>query len=199
MSKFNVAALLKRHGINEEIATDSAKDRNTILYVCTGNIARSASAFLISQQRYADLGWNFDSAGIGAVVGSGVAPDIDAELLARGIDIHGYRAKQLTQEIADKAALIVAMDHSHRTWIIREFPHLHSRVVLLKQAQRLRPEAEDQNALSYLYKLDRRVRSRDDIVDPYQRGAAAAAVAVKEVEEGLAVLLPWLGEKKPME
>ncbi|QRZ61217.1 low molecular weight phosphatase family protein [Rothia sp. ZJ932] len=194
MSRFNVSALLKRRESPAAAGSPPADELNTILYVCTGNIARSASAQLISQHRSWNEGWVFDSAGIGAVVGSGVAPDIDHELLDRGIDISGYKAKQLTREIAESAALIVAMDHSHRKWIIREWPHLHHRVVLLKQIQRVRAEAGRRvEAISYLQQMDIPVRSSDDIADPYRLGVQAARTAVEEVEDGLDVLLPWLG------
>ncbi len=191
MSKFNVASLLRR---KDAPAIDT--DRNTILFVCTGNIARSASAELIARHRNINEGWRFESAGIGAVVGSGVAPDIDRELIERGIDISGHRAQQMTRALAEKAALIVAMDSTHRQWIIREFPQFHRKVVLLKQIQRAHANGgENSSALEYLTTLNLPEIPADSIADPFRLGPHAAKKAVEEVEAGLDVLLPWLGTR----
>lgn len=193
MSKFNVASLLKRRAATVSREIPPIEELNTVLFVCTGNIARSASAQLIAQHRNQNAGWNFDSAGVGAVVGSGVAPHIDRELKDRGIDISGYAAKQITRDIAERSALIVVMDKSHRKWILNEWPHLHKRVLLLKQIQRVRPLAgKRMDPLSYLMQLDIPVKDSDSIADPYRRGPEAASVAVKEVEGALDVFLPWL-------
>lgn len=193
MSKFNVASLLKRKDAPAPVID---QDRNTILFVCTGNIARSASAELIARHRDINDGWRFDSAGVGAVVGSGVAPDIDRELVHRGINIRGYRAKQMTRALAENAALIVAMDSTHRQWLIREFPQFHRKVVLLKQIQRAYAGGgEGNDALGYLTTLNLFEIPEDSIADPFRLGPQAAKKAVEEVEAGLDILLPWLGTR----
>lgn len=195
MSRFNVKALLKAKGTPKEQEVGEV-ERDTILFVCTGNIARSASAQLIAQHRDWNDGWKFDSAGVGAVVDAPVAPHIDYELESRGIDISGYKAKQITRELVDSAALIIAMDSSHRKWLIREWPDLHRRVLLLKQIQRVRPSAgRRMDPISYLTQVDLDPVLQDDIADPYRRGPVAAKRAVEEVEDGLDVLLPWLNNR----
>lgn len=166
------------------------------LFVCTGNIARSASGEVISKHLAAEYGledkWTFASAGTGALVGQGVYELIANELIERGYNPEGFASRQLTEEIIKNATIILVAEKVHADWIVREWPQYHSKIVLLKQAARLREEARRAEPLSYLYSYGGTPLASDKLEDPYRRGPAAAKKAVDEVEESLRVILPWL-------
>ena len=166
------------------------------LFVCTGNIARSASGEIISKHLAAEYGledkWTFASAGTGALVGQGVYELIANELIERGYNPEGFASRQLTEEIIKNATIILVAEKVHADWIVREWPQYHSKIKLLKQVARIREEARRAEPLSYLYSYGAQPLDSDKLEDPYRRGPAAAKTAVDEVEESLRVILPWL-------
>jgi protein-tyrosine phosphatase len=88
-------------------------DKPAILFVCLGNICRSPlaeAAFRIEAER-AGLEAEVDSAGTGAWH-AGEPPDRRAQAVARrnGIDISGYRARQVDAADFHRFSHIVALD-----------------------------------------------------------------------------------------
>ena len=168
------------------------------LFVCTGNIARSASGEVISKHLAAEYGledkWIFSSAGTGALVGHGVYEHVANELIKRGYNPEGFASRQLNEQIIENATIILVAEKVHADWIVREWPQHHSKIKLLKQAARIREEARRAEPLSYLYSYGARPLDTDRLEDPYRRGPAAAKVAVDEVEQSLRVILPWLAQ-----
>lgn len=195
MTQFNVGALLKKRKKVEEGELVHPLIAKKILFVCTGNIARSASAQYIAEQLSgADSEWTFDSAGTGAVVGSGVAPFIDAELESRGVNYHSHQAKQITAQLLEESALVLVMEKEHLNWIVREWPQHRSKIHLLKQMARARETAGRRvDPVSFMWAFDQSPSSEDRIADPYRRGPEAAQVAVEEIELALTKIIPWLG------
>jgi len=180
--------------------TDSARKDGPFeaLFVCTGNIARSASGEVISKHLAAEYGledkWIFASAGTGALVGHGVYEHVANELIKRGYNPEGFASRQLNEQIIENATIILVAEKVHADWIVREWPQHHSKIKLLKQAARIREDARRAEPLSYLYSYGTRPLDIDRLEDPYRRGPAAAKVAVDEVEQSLRVILPWLAQ-----
>ncbi|WP_314608759.1 phosphotyrosine protein phosphatase [Rothia mucilaginosa] len=168
------------------------------VFVCTGNIARSASGEVISKHLAAEYGledkWIFSSAGTGALVGHGVYEHVANELIERGYNPEGFASRQLNEQIIENATIILVAEKVHADWIVREWPQHHSKIKLLKQAARIREDARRAEPLSYLYSYGTRPLDIDRLEDPYRRGPAAAKVAVDEVEQSLRVILPWLAQ-----
>ena len=162
----------------------------------TSKEAHCATGEVISKHLAAEYGledkWTFASAGTGALVGQGVYELIANELIERGYNPEGFASRQLTEEIIKNATIILVAEKVHADWIVREWPQYHSKIVLLKQAARLREEARRAEPLSYLYSYGGTPLASDKLEDPYRRGPAAAKKAVDEVEESLRVILPWL-------
>ncbi|MFW0185174.1 hypothetical protein ACN083_06700 [Rothia sp. CCM 9418] len=171
---------------------DNAKK---ILFVCTGNIARSASAQYLAQSMVpSDSPWIFDSAGTGAVVGSSVASHIDKELDRRGVPYLGHQAKQINTRLLAESELVLVMERAHLDWIVQEWPQYRSKVRLLREMSRLREGAgRRSDPISYMKQHDSEPLAKDDIADPYRRGSKAAEKAVKEIEKSLEVIIAWLG------
>jgi low molecular weight phosphotyrosine protein phosphatase len=180
--------------------TDSARKDGPFeaLFVCTGNIARSASGEVISKHLAAEYGledkWIFASAGTGALVGHGVYEHVANELIERGYNPEGFASRQLNEQIIENATIILVAEKVHADWIVREWPQHHSKIKLLKQVARIREDARRAEPLSYLYSYGARPLDSDKLEDPYRRGPAAAKVAVDEVEQSLRVILPWLAQ-----
>ena len=168
------------------------------LFVCTGNIARSASGEVISKHLASEYGledkWIFTSAGTGALVGHGVYEHVANELIERGYNPEGFTSRQLNDQIIENATVILVAEKVHADWIVREWPQHHAKIKLLKQAARIREDARRAEPLSYLYAYGARPLASDKLEDPYRRGPAAAKVAVDEVEQSLRVILPWLAQ-----
>ncbi|MDO5051779.1 MAG: hypothetical protein Q4E05_02680 [Pseudoclavibacter sp.] len=167
--------------------------RDSVLFVCHGNIARSPAAERLARRAYAVRGWSFDSAGIGAVVGHGVAEHIDDALRRRGVDPSGHAAKQLQRRHLTAAEYVLALDLTHLAWILDQWPEFAGRVFLLGEAAALAGtgRANNRDALASAACSPPGLQ----IEDPYLRGSAVAEHAVAEIEaavEALAPLLPDL-------
>ena len=168
------------------------------LFVCTGNIARSASGEVISKHLASEYGledkWIFTSAGTGALVGHGVYEHVANELIERGYNPEGFTSRQLNDQIIENATVILVAEKVHADWIVREWPQHHAKIKLLKQVARIREYARRAEPLSYLYSHGACPLDSDKLEDPYRRGPAAAKVTVDEVEQSLHVILPWLAQ-----
>lgn len=195
MAQFNVGSLLKKRAPAPAEERSDSPTHKKILFVCTGNIARSASAqYLANQLSSPESAWRFDSAGTGAVVGAGVAPHIDRELAARGVQFQNHRAKQVTGALLAESTLVLVMEKEHLNWLVREWPQYRSKIHLLKQMARVKAHTGRRtDPVSFMYRLDESPLKEDGIADPYQRGPQAARVAVEEVEGALTKIIPWLG------
>ncbi len=88
-----------------------------ILFVCTGNICRSplAEALLkraLHERAVEDV--SVESAGTGAWDGAPASEGAYLVALERGLDLSGHRARLLTREIVEDAAMILTMARHHR-------------------------------------------------------------------------------------
>ena len=101
-------------------------DKSTlhVLAVCVGNVCRSPfiERLLAARAQSAGLDMTASSAGVGAVVGSGVHPAQAEELLARGVDPGGFAARQLTPEHLDAADLVLTATRDIRTAALQVNP-----------------------------------------------------------------------------
>jgi protein-tyrosine-phosphatase len=114
-----------------------------VLFVCTGNICRSAlaehlgRAYLEGELGRAAEQVVLASAGTGAVVGSGIHPDTALVLAGFGGDARGHVARQLTERMVHDADLTLTMTRAHRKAVLRTAPRALSRVFTLREAAAL--------------------------------------------------------------
>ncbi|MDO5727420.1 MAG: hypothetical protein Q4Q03_05815, partial [Bowdeniella nasicola] len=162
-----------------------ANDGYDVLFVCTGNICRSAYADLRLAQRRPDL--RVGSAGIGALSGH----DIDRPMrdyLPADISWPPHEARQATTPILQSSSLILAMEDVHVAWIIETVPAVATRTFTLRQLARLLQE-QPPDAPTSAGELARRyakaageVQSEDGIADPYRRSQSRYARSVHQID-----------------
>ncbi|WP_405085632.1 hypothetical protein [Microbispora sp. NBC_01389] len=182
--------------------------RFRILFVCTGNICRSAMAERLA---LAALGPGspilVGSAGTRAAEGQPMSERARVELLRLGGDPSGFAARPLTAEAVAGADLVLGATREHRAaavalcpvaarhaFTIAEFGALARAVPTGRvpedgdPAARARVLLEEVRALRGLVRVD-----RPDIADPYGGSRRAYREAARVIADSLAVLPRPLG------
>ena len=155
----------------------------TLLFVCEGNVCRSPFAELLARTLASGSGWQFRSAGLGALVGSPMDPLMAAQLTRRGGDPAGFVARQLTPSLVRTADLVVAMQRSQRDRVIEDHPARAEVTLTLGQLARTLERLPAEGAAAGLTSTIRRhragVRPEEDIVDPMGKGPDAARTCAR--------------------
>ncbi len=143
--------------------------RKTVLLVCYGNICRSpmAEGFLnkmLQNKNDKPMEIRVLSAGLHAFGGSPTGEAIEV-MRAKGINISGYRSKQLTKELIEESDLILTMKKEYKDQIISRHPEFKHKVFTLK---------EFAGEKEYL-----------DIADPYGEGMKAYETCAEEIKQTL--------------
>lgn len=176
-----------------------------ILFVCTGNIARSPFMELTLANRLAGtflVDLPISSAGTYAVPGAHIRNEIAAELRDRGIESSGFTATQLTPERIRNAGLILTASRDHRRMVARLAPEQRNVTFSLRQFVRLiqlDPVGEIRMATSgpmeALAQLANRNRGfsggsqdDDDVVDPVNGPRRSFAAAIASIDPAINLL-----------
>ncbi|MBX3617924.1 MAG: low molecular weight phosphotyrosine protein phosphatase [Nitrosomonas sp.] len=101
------------------------------------------------------------SAGLGALVGHPPDPKACQLMLEKGIDISGYRARQLNQEMIRKSELILVMESSQKNTIEEIEPTARGKIFRLGEWGRF------------------------DIPDPYQKEIHIFEKTLLSIEQGV--------------
>lgn len=132
-----------------------------VLVVCTANICRSPAAEVMLKVR-AEGRIEVQSAGTQALVGSQMDPEMAARLRAEmgeAADHHiaRHRARQLDEELARWAELILVMTRDHHAWCLKTYPFLTGRVHFIAT------ESQPQSTAASQFRGSKPV----DVEDPY--------------------------------
>ncbi len=151
-----------------------------VLFVCLGNICRSPLAEAAFRAEAARLGMEVevDSAGVGNWH-IGAPPDRRAQAVARrhGVDISGYKARQVTRSDFQRFTHVIALDHEN-----------------LSALERLRPAdaaAELSLLLDYV-----KGREGEAVTDPWYGSAAGFETTWSEVSAGAKGLAQMLSQQR---
>lgn len=106
------------------------------------------------------------SAGLGALVGHSPDPNACQLMMEKGIDISGYRACQLNQEIVRKSELILVMELNQKYTIEENEPAARGKIFRLGEWGKF------------------------DISDPYQKEIHYFKSALSLIEHGVS---QWIG------
>lgn len=118
-------------------------------------------------------GYSIESAGLAAQEGQPADACAVELMAARGIDIRSHRARQLTQDMLERASLILTMDREQQRMILDTWPATCGRVELLGRWSDI------------------------SIADPYKQGRPAFETALGAIERGVSEWQHWFSTGKP--
>lgn len=173
-----------------------------ILAVCTGNICRSPIVERLLQYRFSGFdGGAFEvrSAGIRALAGRPMTPQIATLASRLGASTDGFEARQLTPGLLSGVDLVLGLTREHRSKVLELRADLLSRTFTLRELARmvraaLRAEPEGRwpedsvnkwkelltTAASYRH-LTMATAPEDDVTDPYRLDEVAHSQVMTEV------------------
>ena len=109
-----------------------------IMFVCTGNICRSAMAEKMLQKKIEECNMTGElqafSSGLYAYPGD-VPTDEAVKVMKEqyGIDITSHQAQNIRSSSIEQMDVILCMTNSHKEMLIRMYPHLQNRIFLIKE------------------------------------------------------------------
>lgn len=184
-----------------------------ILVVCTGNICRSAQAEQLIRarllKRFPELASTVvvESAGTGAMVGSGMPPEAAALSMQHGAGTTEHVARQLTLDHVRSADLVLAMSSKHRSAAVRLLPRASRNAFTLTEFAALMENVElnPPAQMSQLSTLDLADTLRSavtwasarrgylpfedgspaDVVDPYRRASEVYEESARQIVDAL--------------
>lgn len=110
---------------------------NKIIFVCTGNICRSAMADGYTKKRLKDKNlenrYIIESAGTNAYTGDKATEFACKAMGKYGVDLSNHRATYIEESDVCDADLILCMTYAHKTRVLNRYPKLNSKVFTLKE------------------------------------------------------------------
>lgn len=161
---------------SREVQDSGPVESESVLFVCTGNICRSAFAAAYLAHLIRGSGTTVESAGIGALVGHSM--DERALLLARQVGVDGslHRARQLTGRMLGSASLVVVFGPEHYDWVQDNNPEAIAKTVAVGQLSTGVGRVAEGSRVSSITDVSSRVKQAlvvpDDswwIRDPYKK------------------------------
>lgn len=163
--------LIRRLFVSDRSFPNAAAGAPRVLFVCYGNIIRSALAESLYRHHAAALSMpavDVSSAGVRAKPGR----EADARAItagrALGVDLSSHQAQPLTQSLVEEASVIFVMDRLNEAQLLARFPDAR------KKLRRLGALAKENGS--------------DIIADPYVLDAAAVAAAAERIDRATATL-----------
>jgi protein-tyrosine-phosphatase len=179
-----------------------------IVFVCTGNVCRSAlaerlgRAFLEESLGRRAVSIHLESAGVRAVVGAEMDPDSGLVLQGFGGDPHGFAARQFEPELVAHADLVLTMTRDHRRQVLERAPKALPRTFTLREAADLAAGLGDdipgrtfqERARQLVTRLaasrtGRQGSRADDVADPIGRSVEVHQQVGEAIAEALLPLL----------
>ena len=102
-----------------------------VLFLCYGNINRSAVAQRLFEQQRADSGVQVVSAGFHAEQGRPADPLMCEVAAQAGLDMSGWQSRCVDGQMVEQADLVLVMEHAHRARLIEQHPASADKTLLL--------------------------------------------------------------------
>lgn len=179
-----------------------------VLTLCTGNVCRSPALERLLAARLGPS-VSVQSAGTRALVGEPVHGPMQALMLEQGADPEGFRARQLTEQHAREADLVLALTRSHRAAAVDVWPGAVRRTFTLREFARIAAHltgsggdgADPGARLAALVPVAAASRAshppagpeEDDVVDPYLRHDDVYRQSMDQILPAVEVLVRAVG------
>lgn len=174
-----------------------------VLFVCTANICRSAyaevrarSLLTGSEPGAAAPGLSIASGGTWGWDSHPIDEGMGAVALARGVDPAAFRSRRLATEHVQRADVILTAAREHRAFILEDWPSALSKTFTLGQfaasLDRVDPSLRGRELIAGVRGARLSATPAMDVVDPYRRGASAAAACADHLDDLLSVVVPRL-------
>jgi protein-tyrosine phosphatase len=172
-----------------------------LLFVCTGNLCRSAAADRLIASWAAHHGARVEvrSAGTRARDGRPLHPRTERALARHGVRADDFASSRLTEEAVDWADLVLTMTSEHREEVVAVAPRGMRKVFTLLEAAALYtalpPEGRRTDRLPGALAAVRAQFARAsgpefDVVDPIEGSSRLHAEVVDQIADALSVLAP---------
>jgi protein-tyrosine-phosphatase len=116
------------------VAAPLAAHAGRVVFVCTGNAARSVMAGVIFAKLAPD--WGVTSVGTHVIEGQPVSWRTRDSLAALGFSVSGHRSRQLRESDLVAADLVVGLAPEHVAYVRRFHPSVANRTATLKRLTR---------------------------------------------------------------
>jgi protein-tyrosine-phosphatase len=156
----------------------TVQSSDVILFVCHGNIIRSALAAELTRHHAAAMGIQHDrvtSAGVFAKAGREADARAVAAGASLGVDLSAHRAQPLSAPLIESAAVVYVMDRLNEAELLARFPQAESKL------RRLGALATDEHG--------------DIIADPYVLDAAAVAAVAQRIDRATRAMVQELARR----
>jgi protein arginine phosphatase len=127
--------LLDAAGIRKPNRRLAPADARSFLFVCHGNIMRSAMSefFMREALQEAGLGAQIQvmSAGLHAITGKAAHTWAQQSTAELGVSLAAHRAKPLSREMAEQTDCIFAMDFENKAELLTLYPEFQTKIYML--------------------------------------------------------------------
>lgn len=159
-----------------------------VLVVCIGNVCRSPLAERLLTEKLPSERFRVSSAGVGALTGSPMEPEVAAALARLGGSAEGFVARQLTSPLVTEADLVLTATAAIRSRVLEDSPGALRRTFTLRELAALVGSVAVADSATELVAAAARARSstagRDlDVADPYRRDLAVHTAVADQIDE----------------
>ena len=179
-----------------------------LLFVCTGNLCRSAAADRLATSWGTRQGVAVEirSAGTRALPGRPVHPRTERALERHGVRADGFTSSRLTEEAVDWADLVLTMTSEHRDEVVAVAPRGLRKVFTLLEAAALYESLPQDSRRADLLpgalaaaraQFARAAGPGFDITDPIDGSGRLHVEVVDQIADALGVLAPAVGTALP--
>jgi protein-tyrosine phosphatase len=126
--------MLDELGLRKRKMPEDLAHARSILFVCFGNIMRSAMCEVLMKQEllgHPSVRVTVTSAGLNATAGREAHPWGIAAAPRFGVSLERHRARRLTAEMVGQADVIFAMDYQNQIELLTRYPSAEHKVFML--------------------------------------------------------------------